>query len=404
LDERQFCILVVDDEKDFRDLLRFHFEDLGYLVFEAGDGQEALDIFAERRREIDLVITDIRMPRLDGERLIQELRRRAPHLPIIGVTGHMDLQDALRMMGWGAYFYLHKPLDPWPIIERLVDNAIRFHRNQRSVERARKKEVEIARLLRTYIVETSNVETSAAASSRHLGHSIGLDIAALPIDRTRPSGDFTEWFERSPHEICFYISDSSGHDDLLPSFLACLCNMALHRAHQGGRPRLDEIVTSIDRAVCLLQQKGGLPFSKYLTFFLGQIQLEHGELDYVCAGHPAALLLRSGEAGEPPRCQRLDTTCKPVGYLFGESPTVQRTALRPGDLLFVYTDGASELLEGDDHVEAGFERLEALLKPLLALTAREIVEKVAEELTRFAGESGLQDDTTLLAIRVVEAG
>lgn len=399
MDERKFCILVVDDEKDFRDLLRFHFEDLGYLVLEAGDGQEALEVFTERRRQIDLVITDIRMPRLDGERLIQELRKRVPHLPIIGVTGHMDLQDALRMMGWGAYFYLHKPLDPWPIIERLVDNAIRFHRNQQSVEKARKKEVEIARLLRTYIVETSNAETSAVAASRHLGHSIGLDIAALPIDRTRPSGDFTEWFERSPHEICFYISDSSGHDDLLPSFLACLCNMALHRAHQGGRPGLDEIVISIDRAVSLLQQKGGLPFSKYLTFFLGQIQLEHGELDYVCAGHPAALLLRSGSG------LRLNTTCKPVGYLFGESPKIQRTTLRPGDLLFVYTDGASELLQGDDHnVEAGVERLEALLRPLLDLPAREIVEKVAEDLARFAGASGLQDDTTLLAIKVVEAG
>jgi serine phosphatase RsbU (regulator of sigma subunit) len=312
----------------------------------------------------------------------------------------MDLQDALRMMGWGAYFYLHKPLDPWPIIERLVDNAIRFHRNQRSVERARKKEVEIARLLRTYIVETS----TAPVSSQRLGHSIGLDIAALPIDRTRPSGDFTEWFERSPNEICFYISDSSGHDDLLPSFLACLCNMALHRAHQGNRPRLDEIVMEIDRAVGLLQRKGGLPFSKYLTFFIGEIQLEHGELDYVCAGHPAALLLRPATSSEPIDCQRLDTTCKPVGYLFGEIPSVQRTALRPGDLLFVYTDGASELLQGDDDdVAAGFERLEALLQPLLDLPAREIVERVAEELIRFAGGSGLQDDTTLLAIRVVEA-
>jgi CheY-like chemotaxis protein len=399
LDERRFCILVVDDEKDFRDLLRFHFEDLGYLILEAGDGREALDLFAERRREIDLVITDIRMPRLDGERLIQELRRRDPHLPIIGVTGHMDLQDALRMMGWGAYFYLHKPLDPWPIIERLVDNAIRFHRNQRTVARARKKEVEIARLLRTYIVETS----TAPVSSGQLGHSIGLDIAALPIDRTRPSGDFTEWFERSPHEICFYISDSSGHDDLLPSFLACLCNMALHRSHQGRRPGLDEIVVDIDRAVGLLQQKGGLPLSNYLTFFIGQIQLEHGELDYVCAGHPAALLLRPAATGKSIECQRLDTTCKPVGYLFGETPSIQRETLRPGDLLFVYTDGASELLQGDDHdIAAGFERLEVLLKPLRDLSSREIVEKVEKELTRVAGDSGLQDDTTLLAIKVVE--
>jgi len=155
-------------------------------------------------------------------------------------------------------------------------------------------------------------------------------------------------------------------------------------------------VVEIDRAVSLLQRKGGLPFSKYLTFFIGQIQLEHAELDYVCAGHPAALLLRPGS------CQRLDTTCKPVGYLFGEVPSVQRTRLRPGDLLFVYTDGASELLQGDDDdVAKGFERLEAILQPLLHLSAREIVEKVAEELKRVAGDSGLQDDTTLLAIRVV---
>lgn len=401
MDERRFCILVVDDEEDFRRLLRFHFEDLGYLVLEAGDGQEALEVFEERRHEIDLVITDIRMPRLDGERLIQELRRRVPHLPIIGVTGHMDLKDALRLMGWGAYFYMEKPIDHWPIIERLVDNAARFHHYQRGVESARKKEVEIARLLRTYMVETS---TALSSSNQRLSHTIGLDIAALPIDRTRPSGDFTEWFERSTHEICFYVSDSSGHDDLLPSFLACLCNMALHRAHQGGRPRLDEIVMEIDRAVALLQRKGGLPFSKYLTFFVGLLQLEHGELDYVCAGHPAALLLRPGREGDPPRCRRLDTTCKPIGYLFGETPAIQRETVRPGDLLFVYTDGASELLQGDDHsVAAGFERLEELLKPLLDLPAREIVDTVAEELTRFAGASGLQDDTTLLAIKVVEA-
>ena len=94
----------------------------------------------------------------------------------------MDLQDALRMMGWGAYFYLHKPLDPWPIIERLVDNAIRFHRNQRAVERARKKEVEIARLLRTYIVETSTAPVSRPCTVGALPLN-GMYCTSMPASR-----------------------------------------------------------------------------------------------------------------------------------------------------------------------------------------------------------------------------
>lgn len=391
--EKRYCFLIVDDEEDFRGLMKLHFEDLGYEVLEARDGVEALEVFARHGDRIDLVITDIRMPRMDGERLIRELRSRVPHLSIIGITGHTELHETLRAVDEGAYFYLHKPLDPWPIVERLVDNAVRFYQT-------RKKELEIARLLRTYIAESS----TPPRSSRHMGHAIRLDIAAQPIDRLRPSGDFAEWFSPSTDEVCFYISDSSGHDDLLPSFLACLGNMVLHRCHQGCRPRLDEIVVAIDRAVGMLQRQGALPNSKYLTAFIGQVRLDQAELDYVCAGHPAALLVRPGKNGAPASHLRLGEACRPLGYLFNQTPRIERLALRPGDVLLVYTDGASELLQGDDdEAAAGFDRLGAFLQPLLDLPAREIVQRLEDELLRFAGTSGLPDDTTLLAIKVLDA-
>jgi serine phosphatase RsbU (regulator of sigma subunit) len=393
LAEKKGCVLIVDDEEDFRELLRIHLEDFEYEVLEAEDGQEALEIFEEEGDRIDLVITDIRMPRLDGEALIREIQQRSPYIPIIGVTGHMDLQDTLRLMGHGAYYYLHKPLDPWPIADRLVDNAVRFHRNERAIARSRKKEFEIARLIRTYIV--SNQSLPAVSHAGH-GHSITLEIAAKPIDRDRPSGDFAEWFRRSAGEVCFYLADASGHDELLPCFLSCLSNMVLHRSHHGVRPTLDQLLSSVDHAVSALRDLGALPGSKYLTVFLSSINLEFGEMTYINAGHPAPFLFRPGSSG----FRRLEGTGRPVGFFGGEPATLGRERLRPGDVLFVYTDGASELLQGDDEAEAGFRQLEEILEPLLAGSAQEIVDGVAERLLEAAGKEGLQDDTTLVAIKV----
>ncbi|HEX4961397.1 MAG TPA: SpoIIE family protein phosphatase [Thermoanaerobaculia bacterium] len=393
MDSRAGCILVVDDEVDSRQVLRFHLEDLGYEILEAADGQEALEVFEECGGRVELVITDIRMPRMDGEVLILELHKREPNLPIVGITGHMDLHETLRMMGQGAYYYMHKPLDPWPITDRLVDNAVRFHRNERDIERRRQKEVEIARLLRTYITETpvQNIFQSVGHA-----HEITLEIASKPIDRNRPSGDFAEWFRRTTGEVCFYVADASGHDDLLPCFLSCLSNMVLHRCHHGCRPTLDQIVESIDQALGSLRDDGALDYSKYLTFFIGFINLEFGELTYINAGHPAGFFFRPGRAG----CRRLEQTCRPVGLLLGNKPVIGRENLRPGDLLFVYTDGANEFLQGDDRAEVGLSTLETILAPMADESAQQIVDGIADYLIRKAGSDGLPDDTTLLAVKV----
>jgi serine phosphatase RsbU (regulator of sigma subunit) len=312
----------------------------------------------------------------------------------------MDLHDTVRVVGWGAYYYLHKPLDPWPIVERLVENAVRFGRNEQAVQKNRTREIDIARLLRTYII-TSSVQAEASDSDR-LAHQIRIEVAARPIDRNEPSGDFAEWFNRNPSEVCFYVADASGHGDLLPSFLSCLSNMVLHRSHHGGRPSPDEVVSRIDAALVSLRSQGGLESSRHLTFFLGLLNLEHGELHYVNAGHPAAFLVcRSREGREDAVCRRLEPTSKPVGFFFGDRPEVQR--VRPGEVLFLYTDGANELLQGEDRLEKGFVRLEEILRPLISGTVQEIVDGVAGELTRQAGPGGFQDDTTLMAIKIYGA-
>ena len=72
------CILVVDDEESFRQIYRQGFSSLGYRVFSAGNGEEAIAAFVEHRGEIDLVVSDYMMPKMNGEELFHKLRELDP--------------------------------------------------------------------------------------------------------------------------------------------------------------------------------------------------------------------------------------------------------------------------------------------------------------------------------------
>jgi two-component system response regulator HydG len=102
-------VLVVDDDPGIRYTLREILESEGLEVEEAGDGQEALARFTER--PAPLVITDLRMPRLDGRGLLAELVARAPGTRVVLITAHGSERDAVEAMKAGAYDYFKKPFE-----------------------------------------------------------------------------------------------------------------------------------------------------------------------------------------------------------------------------------------------------------------------------------------------------
>jgi DNA-binding NtrC family response regulator len=102
-------LLIVDDEPDLRWVLRGLFEDEGFEVQEAGDGQEALQIV--ERREPDVVLSDMRMPHVSGLQLLRELRARKPELPVILLSAVEDLATAVDAIKEGAFDYQAKPFD-----------------------------------------------------------------------------------------------------------------------------------------------------------------------------------------------------------------------------------------------------------------------------------------------------
>ena len=100
-------VLLVDDEKDFVEMLSLRLEEEGEDVTSAYSGQECLDILKEQH--IDVVILDILMPGMDGITTLKEIKNRFPLVEVIMLTGHGSTESAVEGMKLGAFDYLLKP-------------------------------------------------------------------------------------------------------------------------------------------------------------------------------------------------------------------------------------------------------------------------------------------------------
>src|SRR4051812_43623482 len=102
-------ILVVDDEASARSGLEKLLKQEGYVVDTAESGAAALDVMAEH--PVDVVVTDLKMPNMDGVALMKKLRETDAELPVIVVTAFSDVSSAVGAMRGGATDYLTKPVD-----------------------------------------------------------------------------------------------------------------------------------------------------------------------------------------------------------------------------------------------------------------------------------------------------
>lgn len=110
-------ILVVDDESRMRKLVRDFLEREGYAVLEAGDGEEAMDLFFQDK-EISLIILDVMMPKLDGWQTLKEIRQYSK-VPVIMLTAKSEERDELQGFRLGVDEYVSKPFSPKILMARV---------------------------------------------------------------------------------------------------------------------------------------------------------------------------------------------------------------------------------------------------------------------------------------------
>jgi len=129
-------ILVVDDDESLRRVTQVQLEEEGYEVVTAASGEEALRLL--ERVPHDLVISDLKMPGMDGVALLREIRQRYPEVVVILLTAFGTVETAVEAMKLGAYDYITKPVNPDAlrlIVERALDH-VRLREEVRSLRRS----------------------------------------------------------------------------------------------------------------------------------------------------------------------------------------------------------------------------------------------------------------------------
>jgi DNA-binding NtrC family response regulator len=111
-------ILIVDDEQDFVEMLTMRLTDEGHRVRAAYDGDEGLAALGEA--PCDVVILDIRMPRMDGITALKEIKRLYPVVEVILLTGHGAVDTAVEGLKSGAFDYVQKPANFAELLEKLA--------------------------------------------------------------------------------------------------------------------------------------------------------------------------------------------------------------------------------------------------------------------------------------------
>ena len=123
-------ILIVDDEKDIRDLVSGVLEDEGFTTRTAADSHEALQALAERRPSLALLDVWLQGSKLDGLQLLEEIKRRDPTLPVLIISGHGNLDTAVAAIRQGAVDFIEKPFEAGHLVH-LVTRATETERLKR---------------------------------------------------------------------------------------------------------------------------------------------------------------------------------------------------------------------------------------------------------------------------------
>ena len=380
--EGPFHILVVDDEPDIEPLirqrLRRHVRRGAYRLHFAGDGVRALEVLREAP-EIEMVVTDINMPRMDGLTLLAELASAAPDVKAVVVSAYGDMPNIRTAMNRGAFDFVTKPLDFADFevtVERTRRHIAQWKDAQRSRDRlnALQRELELASQMQQGILPVEFPSDE------------GFDIHAEMTPATNVGGDFFDVLALEHGRIGLAVADVSGKG--IPAALFMMTSRIVLKGAAIGREAPHDVM----REANLMLNAENRSFM-FTTMAYAVYDPRTATLRYANAGHCNPLV-----AGADGAVRELDDA---DGVVLGLEPSVRYDAgeaeLRPGDTLMMYSDGISEALNAADE-EFGAARLKAALGDAAPDSARSAVRRTMDAVHAFTGGTPQSDDITCLAL------
>ncbi|MCW9066486.1 MAG: SpoIIE family protein phosphatase, partial [Ignavibacteriaceae bacterium] len=380
-------ILVVDDEPDLQELIRQKFRNKikanEYEFHFAENGVQALEKIANDGA-IDLILTDINMPVMDGLTLLSKINDlNNKLLKSVIVSAYGDMENIRTAMNRGAYDFITKPID-------LKDLEITIEKSLRDIEEyklvlssqtkliALQQELDIANVIQTSILP----KTFPAFPDRK-----EFDIYAKMLPAKEVGGDLYDFFLIDKYRLGVVIGDVSGKG-IAAALLMAVCKTLLKATAYKGIPA-DNILSEVNNI--LFEES---PSNMFVTVFYGVLDTRSGAFEYSNGGHNSPYLISSDGKVQP----LADIGGMLLGALKDMEYVSNVIMLKPGESLFFYTDGVTEAFNKDNE-EFQESRLEQILDNKNSLNTNDLVHHVFENVQAFANGVEQSDDITCLALK-----
>lgn len=340
--------LLADDNGVVRYMVSQQVAKLGLTVVTVNNGMEVLAKLNER--SFDVLLLDVMMPELDGLGVLAEIRKHSEwrEMPVIMISGLEEVKTAAQCIESGAEDYLTKPIDTVLLHARL--KALLERRRLREAERKHYRAMlDSQQALRSEMEAAAGYVRSLLPAP--MSGAIEVDWRFIPSEQM--GGDAFGYHWVTPDHLAFYLLDVCGHGFgatlLATSALNVLRSQTLAVA-DFTRPAT--VLAALNDAFQMDRQGGN-----YFTLWYGVYHRPTRALTYASAAHPPALLLQG-----PRRSAAELVTSNPIlGAVPGVAFMDETIPVNPGDELFIYSDGAMEVVGPDGHM-IPFERFVANLQ------------------------------------------
>lgn len=346
-------------------------------------GAEGLEVL-RRNGPFSVVVTDYCMPSMNGIEFLGRARQIAPETVRMLLTGSADLGAAIQAVNQGNIFrFLTKPCSPDNLLEAVqtgIDKYRRSHKERKFNKRSRR-----------WLEQAMEVQQNLLPSGGSVWD--GLDIAGKSLFCDQTGGDYYDYFEKpgsASRTVSIVAGDVSDHG--LPSALLMTTARAFLRECASRSGSVSTVVEQVNRHLTHDVQSSG----RFMTLFYAELDRQDRSIRWVRAGHDPALVYdpRSGEFDELGGQGGL-----PLGVFKEARYEEYHRELAAGQVLVIGTDGIWEARNGEGRM-FGKLMMQQVIRANVARPAAEIVEKVLEGLRQFLFPLDLQDDTTLVVVKM----
>lgn len=351
MDNTSRKLLLVDDDHIVRESVAAYLDDSGFNVLEAGDGITGFDVF--KREKPDLVICDLRMPKLDGLSLLRKISdvEQVIPVPIIVISGAGGMSDVVEALRMGASDYLVKPIVDMKVLEHSIRRCLEKIDLQFENQRYREELLDTNRELQESLSVLQQDQRAGLQLQLKMFPQQNLSIKDYRIEhKLIPSlylsGDFLDYVNYGAGGIGFFIADVSGHGSSSAFVTALLHHLSVSLARQfsegNGLFDKDGRVEPADILKYFNDELLAVGMDKYVTMFLGMIDSDKASLRYSVAGHLPMPILYTDEKAE-----YLEGNGMPLGIVPDVEYKNYTQVLPNAFSLALFSDGILEVLPAE---------------------------------------------------------